>query len=110
MRTPQEIREYLRSIADNYPEAAISPRHIGALTGRLNEHLGSNENRRKAMAWVFADDGRAELHRADMTLPQWKAIEDWCALREEDGHWYPGVDFLVECVVLSSYLREIGKL
>jgi len=110
MRTPDEIREKLRKIAGYYAKATIEKSKVGAIIGRLNDHLGGNEGRRKVLAWIFCDDGRAELHRRDMTNAQWLSLYDWCAFFEEDGVWHTGMDFSVECVTLYNHLKGLGKL
>ena len=99
---PEEVRENLRKIAGYYFKATIDKKKVGAVIGALNGNLGGNVGRRKVLAWIFCDDGRAELHRADMTNGQWLALYDWCAFREEDGHWFTGMDFIISELIKTE--------
>ena len=106
----EQVREDLRRIAGYFAKASIDKKKVGAVIGALNGVLGGNIGRRKALAWIFCDDGRDELHRADMSNAQWLALYDWCQFREEDGHWYVHIDFTISCVNIYNYLKGLGKL
>ena len=106
MRSPEEVRDYLRTIAGNYAAAEITRGQYGAMVGHLTEACnGDGVLRRKLIGWIFGIGD--EMSTKYLKPGEIMALITWIDAYEEDGHWHPSVNFLTE---VRNILLKIKRL
>lgn len=102
-RSPDEVKKKIQFYIDSYSGLPFNERKKGAITGRLNEHLGGDENRHIVLNWLFGVSSSKELDDS-----QWDAVFTWIGfVKDESGSWEIDGRFPLECgLILTRALRE----
>lgn len=104
-RTPDEVREQIITDMFAWDGNPVTDGSRGAITGRLNKYLGSDQNRYIVLNWLFGVTTSKKLDDS-----QWSALYKWIGFFQVEGQWEIDGRFPLECgLVLTRALREQGE-
>src|SRR3990172_4031909 len=104
-----ELAANARIFGQNAPE--YSSGRKGAIIGRLNEALGSDENRRIVLSWLFRGVPLSSFSTKELSRGAWFALDGWIGSWHDDSGWHVRPDFMVEAMfVVRQAVRDYAAM